>query len=122
MPSGRAVPLDYGDGEAVLARNVEDDRQLGSQDSKGEIHSTGVICAPIRRGKRAYGLIHLYSTQADRVPSADDLEFTLAVADTVAEAAKCAVTRLCCPLANAPEPKSNTGSGSGRSAANAASV
>ena len=32
------------------------------------------------------GLIHLYSTDAERVPDPDDLEFTLAVADTVAVA------------------------------------
>ena len=31
------------DGEAVLARNVEDDSTLGSRDSQGEIHATSVI-------------------------------------------------------------------------------
>lgn len=72
------------DGEAVLARNVEDDRQLGSQDSKGEIHSTGVICAPIRQDGRVIGLIHLYSTASERTPDPEDLEFTLAVADNLA--------------------------------------
>ena len=38
------------EGEAVLARNVLDDSILGTRDSKGEIHSTSVICAPIREG------------------------------------------------------------------------
>ena len=33
------------DGQAVLARNVMDDSQLGSRDSKGEILATSVICA-----------------------------------------------------------------------------
>ena len=74
------------EGEAVLARNVMGDSTLGSRDSKGEVHATSVICAPIRRGKRVFGLIHLYSTNDERVPDPDDLEFTLAVADTVAVA------------------------------------
>lgn len=74
------------EGEAMLARNVMGDSQLGSRDSQGEIHATSVICAPIRQGKQVFGLIHLYSTNEHRVPDPDDLEFTLAVADTVAVA------------------------------------
>ena len=74
------------EGEAVLARNVMDDSVLGGRDSKGEIHATSVMCAPIRRGKRVLGLIHLYSTKPDLIPDPDDLDFTLAVADTVAVA------------------------------------
>jgi transcriptional regulator with GAF, ATPase, and Fis domain len=74
------------EGEAVLARNVMGDSTLGSRDSKGDVHATSVICAPVRKGKRAIGLVHLYSTDPERVPDPDDLEFTLAVADTVAVA------------------------------------
>ncbi len=74
------------EGEAVLARNVMDDSTLGTRDSRGEILATSVICAPIRRGGQVFGLIHLYSTDATIVPDPDDLEFTLAVADTVAVA------------------------------------
>lgn len=74
------------EGEAVLARNVMGDSTLGSRDSKGEIHATSVICAPVRDGRRILGLIHLVSTDASRVPDPEDLEFTLAVADTVAVA------------------------------------
>ncbi|MEE8451577.1 MAG: sigma 54-interacting transcriptional regulator [Thermoguttaceae bacterium] len=74
------------EGEAVLARNVMGDSTLGSRDSKGEIYTTSVICAPVRRGRRVFGLIHLYSSDAERIPDPDDLEFTLAVADTVAVA------------------------------------
>ena len=74
------------EGEAVLARNVLGDSTLGSRDSKGEIRTTSVICAPVRRGQQSVGLIHAYSTFADRGPDPDDLEFTLAVADTVAVA------------------------------------
>ncbi len=74
------------EGEAVLARNVMGDSTLGSRDSKGVVDATSVICAPIRRGKRLLGLLHMYSTNDERVPDPDDLEFTLAVADTVAVA------------------------------------
>ena len=74
------------EGEAVLARNVLGDSALGSRDSQGEIHTTSVICAPVRRGRRFLGLIHLYSTDPQRVPDPDELEFTQAVADTVAVA------------------------------------
>lgn len=76
------------DGEAILARNIAGDSQLGSPDSKGVIHSTSVICAPIRQDKKVVGVIHVYSTDENRVPDPDDLEFTLAVADNVALALK----------------------------------
>jgi len=76
------------EGEAVLARNVEDDTTFGSRDSKGEIYSTGVICAPIRQDGQVIGLIHLYSTVSERIPDPVDLEFTLAVAENVALALK----------------------------------
>ena len=74
------------EGEAVLARNVMDDSALGTRDSHGEILATSVICAPVRSGSHMFGLIHLYSTDTSIVPDPDDLEFTLAVADTVAVA------------------------------------
>lgn len=72
------------EGEAVLARNIHDDSALGLRDSKGEIHATSVICAPIRVNNRTRGLIHLYSTRPEGILDPDDLEFTLAVAETVA--------------------------------------
>ncbi len=71
------------EGEAVLARNVMGDSTLGSRDSKGVVHATSVLCAPVRRGPRAAGLIHLYSTKPEVLLDPDDLEFTLAVAETV---------------------------------------
>jgi len=74
------------EGEAVMARNVMGDSNLGSRDAKGDIHATSVICAPVRRGKKVLGLVHLYSTAAEHVPDPDDLEFTLAGADTLAVA------------------------------------
>jgi transcriptional regulator with GAF, ATPase, and Fis domain len=71
------------EGEAVLARNIEGDASLATADSQGEIHSKAVMCAPIRSGGKVIGLIHLYSTDPDRSPTPDDLEFTLAVAENV---------------------------------------
>ncbi len=74
------------EGEAVLARNVLGDSAVSSRDSQGEFHATSVICAPIRRENRLYGLLHLYSTDAQKLLQPEDLEFTLAVADTLAVA------------------------------------
>jgi transcriptional regulator with GAF, ATPase, and Fis domain len=72
--------------EAVLARNVMGDSALSIRDSKGEFHATSILCAPIRKNDRLLGLIHLYSTRPERSPDPEDLEFTLAVADTLAVA------------------------------------
>lgn len=71
------------EGEAVLARNIESDPSLASADSQGEFHSKSVLCAPIRSGGKVIGLIHLYSTDDEKSPTPDDLEFTLAVAENV---------------------------------------
>jgi Nif-specific regulatory protein len=75
------------DGEAVLARNIEGDSELSIRDSKG-LFASSVVCAPVRQGKRMFGLLHLYSKDAERTLDADDLEFTLAVAENVALALK----------------------------------
>ncbi len=71
------------DGQGVLARNVMDDSQLGARDSSGDILATSVISAPIRQDGQVLGILHLYSTDAARPLDPDDLEFSLAVADTV---------------------------------------
>ncbi len=71
------------DGQAVMARNVMDDSNLGNRDSRGEILATSVICAPVRMGGHIHGLVHLYTTDAEVTTDPEDLEFTLAVADTV---------------------------------------
>lgn len=72
-------------GEAVLARDVQDDSALGLRDAEGTIHATSVICAPIRLNNRSIGLVHLFST-TQKVLNPEDLEFTLAVAETIAVA------------------------------------
>ena len=71
------------EGEAVLARDIADDSALGLRDSHGEILATSVICAPIRLNNRIIGLLHHYSTQEMSLLDPDDLEFTLAVAETI---------------------------------------
>ncbi|TWT98120.1 Transcriptional regulatory protein ZraR [Botrimarina colliarenosi] len=74
------------EGQGVLARNIMDDSQLGARDSSGDILATSVLCAPIRHESALLGLVHLYSTDAGQMLDPDDLEFTIAVADTVAVA------------------------------------
>ena len=71
------------DGQAVMARNVMDDSNLGNRDSRGEILATSVICAPVRVEGQVFGLVHLYTTDIEKTTDPEDLEFTLAVADTV---------------------------------------
>ncbi len=71
-------------GEAVLARDIENDSALGIRDSKGLISALSVICAPIRVNDKSIGLCHIYSTKQGRSLDPDDLEFTLAVAENVA--------------------------------------
>ena len=70
-------------GEAIMAQNAIEDSQLGGRDSKGDIHATSVIVAPIRGQDRILGALHLYSTRLDMTPDPLDLEFTLAVAKPV---------------------------------------
>lgn len=72
--------------EAILARDVGDDRQLSVFDSLGEMKALSVICAPITAAERVLGLIHLYSTNPDNPLDKHDLEFTLAVANQLAVA------------------------------------
>jgi two-component system response regulator HydG len=72
--------------EAILARDVSDDRQLSVFDSLGEMKALSVICAPILLAERVHGLIHLYSTNPDNPLDKSDLEFTLAVANQLAVA------------------------------------
>ncbi|TWT66313.1 Transcriptional regulatory protein ZraR [Posidoniimonas polymericola] len=74
------------EGQGVLARNVMDDSQLGARDSSGDILATGVLCAPIRWQGEVLGLVHLYTTDSAKPIDPDDLEFSLAVADTIAVA------------------------------------
>ena len=66
-----------------MAQNAIEDSQLGGRDSKGDIHATSVIVAPICGQEQVLGALHLYSTRLDMTPDPLDLEFTLAVAKPV---------------------------------------
>lgn len=70
--------------EAILTRDVSDDRQLSVFDSLGEMKALSVICTPIQTTDRVLGLIHLYSTNPDNPLDKNDLEFTLALANQLA--------------------------------------
>jgi two-component system response regulator HydG len=67
--------------EAVRAKCVSEDPVLFERDSLGKIQAQTVICAPLRVNDKLYGLVHLYSTNHSNPLEADDVEFTLAVAD-----------------------------------------
>ncbi|QDU79769.1 Transcriptional regulatory protein ZraR [Polystyrenella longa] len=67
--------------EAVLGRDIDDDSKLSTRDHLGKIRAQSLICAAICKEQFVYGLIHLYSTDPDNEVTADDLEFTLAIAD-----------------------------------------
>ena len=68
--------------EGILA---EDIHQGGlDSDSLDEMRVESVICTPIRRGERIYGLIHLYSLDNRIKLTPDALDFSLAVAEQLA--------------------------------------
>ena len=68
-------------GDGTLALNVSGDASAGTFQTLENMNAESVICAPIRDGKKIYGLIHLYSLTPDHALDADALEFTLAVAE-----------------------------------------
>jgi transcriptional regulator with GAF, ATPase, and Fis domain len=66
--------------EAVLAEDVARDRYLRNRESIASLGATSLICAPVLFADKVLGLIHLYCTNPDKALSAEDLEFTMAVA------------------------------------------
>jgi len=73
--------------EAVLVNeqlSLSDDEQTDMPWEGGRINNT--LAAPIRRDNDILGLIHLYTSADDQSLGLGDLEYTLAVADTVAVA------------------------------------
>lgn len=72
--------------ETILARDISDDSRLLGRDQIAAMDAKSVICAPIRRGKIIYGLVHLYSTDDERKLEIEDVEFALAVCDQCAVA------------------------------------
>jgi Nif-specific regulatory protein len=66
--------------EAILAEDVARDRYLRNRESLTHIGATSLICAPVTFGDKVLGLIHLYCTDPHKALTAEDLEFTVAVA------------------------------------------
>jgi Nif-specific regulatory protein len=66
--------------EAVLAEDVARDRYLRNRESIASLGATSLICAPVVFAEKVLGLIHLYCTNPHKALSAEDLEFTMAVA------------------------------------------
>jgi Nif-specific regulatory protein len=66
--------------EAVLAEDVARDRYLRDRESLTSLGATSLICAPVTFGDKVLGLIHLYCTNPLKALTAEDLEFTVAVA------------------------------------------
>jgi Nif-specific regulatory protein len=66
--------------EAILAEDVARDRYLRNRESLSHLGATSLICAPVTFGEKVLGLIHLYCTDPHRSMTAEDLEFTVAVA------------------------------------------
>jgi Nif-specific regulatory protein len=66
--------------EAILAEDVARDRYLRNRESLTHIGATSLICAPVAFGDKVLALIHLYCTDPHRSLTAEDLEFTVAVA------------------------------------------
>ena len=70
--------------EAILASNLEQPEELAQRDSVDELQAQSLLVAPIHHEGRIYGLIHLYSTNPENALDANDLDYTLAVADQLA--------------------------------------
>src|SRR5262249_47875728 len=66
--------------EAILAEDVARDRYLRNRESLTHLGATSLICAPVTFGDKVLGLIHLYCTDPHKAMTAEDLEFTVAVA------------------------------------------
>lgn len=79
-------------GSAVIARDIADDEELQSADSRGEYSTTHAIVVPITAGHdkgqapRHQGFLHLYTTDTDGGFESTDLEFTMAAAGVLGAA------------------------------------
>lgn len=69
---------------AVVALDVNANDRFKASDSLNAMRAESIICAPIRRDDRLFGLIQLYSTNPDNRLDPEDSEFALAVADLLA--------------------------------------
>ncbi|MFO0924913.1 MAG: sigma 54-interacting transcriptional regulator [Pirellulales bacterium] len=71
------------EGQAILARNIQDDSQLIDPQASAVRQTTSVICAPIRDSKQVDGLLHVYSSNDELMLGPNQLEIAIAVAETL---------------------------------------
>ncbi len=82
------------DGQAILARNVLGDRELATENSRGEIDVQSVMLSPIRdRNGKFRGLLHLTTAAGDAPMVSEDLEFVVAASEILAESLAALATR-----------------------------
>ncbi|WP_164100535.1 sigma 54-interacting transcriptional regulator [Candidatus Laterigemmans baculatus] len=79
LPDSVAATV-LGGGEAILARNLVNDVTLTSPDSRGELSTSSILCAPVRVRDSIVGLLHLYSSADEPELHTEHLEFALAAA------------------------------------------
>ncbi len=93
-PDSLVANVSAADGQAILARNVLGDRELATENSRGEIDVESLIIAPVRdRDYVLRGLIHLTTSTGENPLSGNDLEFVVAVAEILAESLNGLTTR-----------------------------
>ncbi len=84
-PDSLVANVSAADGQAILARNVLGDRELATENSRGEIDVESLIIAPVRdRDGVLRGLIHVTSGAGEPPLTGNDLEFVVAVAEILA--------------------------------------
>ena len=71
------------EGQAVLARNIQQDSQLINIEASAQRRTSSVLCAPIREGKSVLGILHLYTSDDEKMLGPEQLEIAIAVADTL---------------------------------------
>ncbi len=69
--------------EAVLARNIRDDAKLATPDSQGNLSTSSTVCTPLRSKTGPVGVLHIYTDDGQRDLTPDDLEFIVAVGESL---------------------------------------
>lgn len=68
------------DRKSVLARNIQNDAQVGDIQSSQARSTSSVLCAPIPVGDEVVGLVHIYTRDDEAMLTPRSLEITLAAA------------------------------------------
>ncbi len=68
------------DGQAVLARNIQNDPSIGDVQSSQAQSTTSVLCVPVRDTHRTIALLHLYTREDELMLTAAALELAVQAA------------------------------------------